>query len=104
MLDGRDVTEEVTAADKEKYPHYGTDDIVMSKGQVVHFADAGNEGCKGTHNRHKAGQKNCLMTMLVIKCAGLVDMLLLNDILLNHMYTEMLAYHIIAGVAQHSRK
>lgn len=44
------------------------------------------------------------MTMLVIKCAGLVDMLLLNDILLNHVYTEMLAYHIIAGVAQHSRK
>lgn len=46
MLDGRDVTEEVTAADKEKYPHYSTDDIVMSKGQVVHFADAGNEGAK----------------------------------------------------------
>ena len=82
MLDGRDVTEEVTAADKEKYPHYGTDDIVMSKGQVVHFADAGNEGCKGTHNRHKAGQENRFMTMLVIKCAGLVDMLLFNDVLL----------------------
>ena len=103
MLDGRDVTEEVTAADKEKYPHYGTDDIVMSKGQVVHFADAGNEGCKGTHNRHKAGQENRFMTMLVIKCAGLVDMLLFNDVLLNHVHTEMLAYHIIAGVAQHSR-
>ena len=103
MLDGRDVTEEVTAADKEKYPHYSTDDIVMSKGQVVHFADAGNEGCKGTHNRHKAGQKYRLVTMLVIKCAGLVDMLLFNDVLLNHVHTEMLAYHIIAGVAQHSR-
>ena len=103
MLDGRDVAKEVTAADKEKYPHYGTDDIVMSKGQVVHFADAGNEGCKGTHNRHKAGQENRFMTMLVIKCAGLVDMLLFNDVLLNHVHTEMLAYHIIAGVAQHSR-
>ena len=103
MLDGRDVTEEVTAADKEKYPHYGTDDIVMSKGQVVHLADAGNEGCKGANNRHEAGQENSLMTMLVIKCAGLVDMLFLNDILLNHVHTEMLAYHIIAGGAQHSR-
>lgn len=46
MLDGRDVAEEVTAADEEKYPHYGTDDIVMSKGQVVHLADARNEGAK----------------------------------------------------------
>ena len=60
MLDGRDVAKEVTAADKEKYPHYSTDDIVMSKCQVVHFADAGNEGCKGTHNRHKAGQEIAL--------------------------------------------
>ena len=85
MLDGRDVTEEVTAADKEKYPHYGTDDIVMSKGQVVHFADAGNEGCKGTHNRHEAGQENSLMSMLVIIGLVLVDMLFLNDIFLNHL-------------------
>ena len=69
----------------------------------MHLADAGDEGCKGANNRHEAGQENSLMTMLVIKCAGLVDMLLLNDILLNHMHTEMLAYHIIAGVAQHSR-
>lgn len=60
MLDGRDVAEEVTAADEEKYPHYGTDDIVMSKGQVVHLADARNEGGKGANNRHKAGQKIAL--------------------------------------------
>ena len=103
MLDGRDVAEEVTAADEEKYPYYGTDDIVMSKGQVVHLADAGNEGSEGTHNRHEAGQKNSLMTMLVIKSAGLVDMLLLDDVLLNHVHAEMLAYHIIAGITKHSR-
>ena len=103
MLDGRDVAEEITTADKEKYPHYSTDDIVMSKGQVVHFADAGNEGCKGTNNRHEAGQENSLVTMLVIKCAGFVYMLLFDNVLLNHVHTEMLAYHIIAGVAQHSR-
>ena len=103
MLDGRDVAEEITAADKEKYPNYSTDDIVMSKGQIVHFADAGNEGSEGADNRYKACQKNSLMTMLVIKSAGLVDMLLLDDVLLNHVHAEMLAYHIIAGITQHSR-
>ena len=50
MLNRRNVTEEVTAADKKENPYDGADDVVMREGQIVHFADAGDEGSEGAHN------------------------------------------------------
>ena len=54
MLDSRNVAEEITAADKQEYPDYSADNILMRKGQVVHFAYACDEGREGAHDGDEA--------------------------------------------------
>ena len=82
LLDYGDIAKEIAAAYEESYPNHSADNIVMSKGQVVHLAYTGHEGSKGTHDGYEAGQENGLVPMFGIKGAGLVHMLFFDEAVL----------------------
>ena len=83
LLDYGDIAKEIAAAYEKCYPNHSADYIVMSEGQVVHLAHAGHEGSEGAHDGHEAGEENGLVTVLSVKGAGLVHMLLFNQAMLS---------------------
>ena len=102
FLNEGNVTKEVTTAYEKSYPNDCADYIVTSKGSVVHFANAGNERCEGTHDGSEAGKNNCFMTVLFVKLVSFLDVFRLNNSAFGiyNCHTGFFANEVVGGVAQ----
>lgn len=100
LLDDRNVAEEVTAAYEEGNPDNSADNIILSKGCVVHFAYACYEGSEGTDNGHETGQEDGFVTMLFVESRGFVNVLRFNELCVHieQSIAEFFAYHVVAGI------
>src|SRR3989344_9567099 len=70
FFDERNISEKVSAKNKESTPQQSTDNIVEGKGKRSHFSDAGDKRGKGPDDRYESGGNDGFRAVLLIKCFG----------------------------------
>jgi hypothetical protein len=73
MPDERDIAEPVSKADHRRYPANSANNVEGEKTNVVHLADARNEGGEGPDNRDELRVNDCLAAVPLIKRVGAVE-------------------------------
>jgi hypothetical protein len=73
MPDERDVPEPVSKADHRRYPANSANNVEGEKTQVVHLADACNEGREGPDNRDELRVNDCLAAVPLVKRVSAVE-------------------------------
>ena len=105
VLDEGHVAEEIARGYEQSDPNHRSDNVVSSEGTVVHVADAGDKRSEGSYNRYKAGEKDGLVAVFLIKMLGFLDMLGLDQAVVpgNQFVSELFTDHVVAGITKNRR-
>src|SRR5262249_59250265 len=97
----RDVAEEVAAEDEQPDPGDSADDVVGDEACIRHAADAGDEGCEGTNDRHEARDDDRLAAVLFVELVRALEILAFqkSDVLLKDARADQMPNPVVDGVA-----